>query len=186
MIHKMQCNSATPAMQAGLTKRVMRIEDIVNLALIEAPKKEGLIKRKSIAAASGGKYSSSDLSSGSALNTGVYNFLNSQSYNSWFSHELAHIIDYETMSDFKFFRFTLRYIFNLKFRFFVEKRINAFACNNGFAWSYLGYGEDFFRWIAHTRNTRDILSSTIVLIGKISKNPPKNKELLKLFMFMNL
>ena len=31
--------SITPAMQAGLTKRVMSIEDIANLAAIEAPKK---------------------------------------------------------------------------------------------------------------------------------------------------
>ena len=38
--------SITPAMQAGLTKRVMSIEDIANLAMIEAPKKRGTYKRK--------------------------------------------------------------------------------------------------------------------------------------------
>ena len=33
--------SVTPAMQAGIAKRVMSIEDIANLAPIEAPKKRG-------------------------------------------------------------------------------------------------------------------------------------------------
>jgi len=33
--------SVTPAMQAGLTKRVMKIEDIANLVKIEAPQKRG-------------------------------------------------------------------------------------------------------------------------------------------------
>lgn len=36
----------TPAMQAGLTKRPMTIEDIVNLAPIEAPNKRGTYKKK--------------------------------------------------------------------------------------------------------------------------------------------
>jgi IS1 family transposase len=35
----------TPAMEAGLTKRVMSIEDIANLAVIEAPKKRGNYKK---------------------------------------------------------------------------------------------------------------------------------------------
>ena len=38
--------SITPAMQAGLTKRVMGIEDIANLATIEAPKTRGYYKQK--------------------------------------------------------------------------------------------------------------------------------------------
>lgn len=38
--------SITPAMQAGLTKRVMSIEDIANLAIIEAPKKRGSYKKQ--------------------------------------------------------------------------------------------------------------------------------------------
>ena len=38
--------SVTPAMQAGLTKRVMSVEDIANLATIEAPKKRGAYKKK--------------------------------------------------------------------------------------------------------------------------------------------
>ena len=33
-------------MQAGLTKRVMSVEDIANLASIEAPKKRGSYKKK--------------------------------------------------------------------------------------------------------------------------------------------
>ena len=37
--------SVTPAMQAGLTKRVMSIEDICMLADIEAPKKRGSYKK---------------------------------------------------------------------------------------------------------------------------------------------
>lgn len=36
----------TPAMQAGLTKKPMSIEDIANLALVEAPKKRGVYKKK--------------------------------------------------------------------------------------------------------------------------------------------
>ncbi len=32
-------------MQAGLEKRVMSLEDIVNLVPVEAPKKEGLIRK---------------------------------------------------------------------------------------------------------------------------------------------
>ena len=34
-----------PAMQAGLIKRLMTIEDIVNLVEIEAPKKRGVYKK---------------------------------------------------------------------------------------------------------------------------------------------
>lgn len=36
--------SVTPAMQASLTKRVMSIEDIANLAPINAPQKRGTYK----------------------------------------------------------------------------------------------------------------------------------------------
>lgn len=38
--------SVTPAMQAGLTKRVMKVEDIAMLADIEAPKKRGTYKKQ--------------------------------------------------------------------------------------------------------------------------------------------
>ena len=38
--------SITPTTQAGLTKRVMTIEDIANLAAIEAPKKRGSDKQR--------------------------------------------------------------------------------------------------------------------------------------------
>ena len=37
--------SVTPAMQADLTKRVMSVEDIVNLAAIQPPKKRGSYKK---------------------------------------------------------------------------------------------------------------------------------------------
>ncbi|HEY1017747.1 MAG TPA: DDE-type integrase/transposase/recombinase [Sediminibacterium sp.] len=40
--------SVTPAMQAGLTKKPITIEDIVNLAPIEAPKERGLYKKNII------------------------------------------------------------------------------------------------------------------------------------------
>lgn len=38
--------SVTPAMQAGLTKSVMKIQDIANLAQIEAPKTRGKYKKE--------------------------------------------------------------------------------------------------------------------------------------------
>ena len=38
--------SVTPAMQAGLTKRVMSIEEIAMLADIQAPKERGSYKKK--------------------------------------------------------------------------------------------------------------------------------------------
>lgn len=41
-----QSLSVTPAMQAGLTKKPMTIEDIANLVAIEAPKKRGSYKRR--------------------------------------------------------------------------------------------------------------------------------------------
>ena len=40
--------SVTPAMQAGLTKRVMKLEDIAMLADIKAPKERGSYKKKEI------------------------------------------------------------------------------------------------------------------------------------------
>ena len=51
----------------------------------------------------------------------------------WFGHELAHIVDYEKMSQLQLLLFAIRYIFDLRFRFKVEKRINTYAVNNGFA-----------------------------------------------------
>ena len=38
--------SITPAMQAGLTKKPMTIEDIANLVVVEAPKERGKYKKK--------------------------------------------------------------------------------------------------------------------------------------------
>ena len=51
----------------------------------------------------------------------------------WFAHELAHIIEYEKMSNRGLLIFLIKYTLNPKFRFIVEKRINAYAVNNGFA-----------------------------------------------------
>jgi len=61
----------------------------------------------------------------------------------WFGHELAHIIDYETMSNSKILIFIIRYIIDLKFRFSVERRINAYTCNNGFAKELLAAWKKF-------------------------------------------
>lgn len=61
----------------------------------------------------------------------------------WFGHELAHVVEYETMSNKKLRIFVLRYAFDLKFRFNVEKRTNAFACNNGFAYELLDLWKKF-------------------------------------------
>ncbi|MCA9353144.1 hypothetical protein KC901_03095 [Patescibacteria group bacterium] len=51
----------------------------------------------------------------------------------WFGHELAHIVDYENMSQCKLLLFFPRYIFDWKFRSIVEKRANVVACDHGFA-----------------------------------------------------
>ena len=61
----------------------------------------------------------------------------------WYGHELAHIIDYETMSNFELLVFTLRYMVDLKFRFSVEKRINVFTSNNGLAKELFGVWKNF-------------------------------------------
>ena len=51
----------------------------------------------------------------------------------WFAHELAHIVEYEKMSNWNLLIFLIKYTFSLEFRFMVEKRVNAYAANNGFA-----------------------------------------------------
>ena len=61
----------------------------------------------------------------------------------WYGHELAHIIDYETMSFSRLLMFTLRYVFDIKFRFSVERRVNAFCYNNGFAKELFGVWKKF-------------------------------------------
>jgi hypothetical protein len=61
----------------------------------------------------------------------------------WFGHELAHIIDYEAMSNFELLVFAFKYLFDLKFRFSVEKRINAFTYNNGFSQELFGVWKKF-------------------------------------------
>jgi hypothetical protein len=69
--------------------------------------------------------------------------LSEEDVTGWFGHELAHIIDYETMSGSKLVPFILRYLFNINFRFSVEKRINAYACNNGFSKELFGVWKKF-------------------------------------------
>lgn len=61
----------------------------------------------------------------------------------WFGHELAHVVEYDSMSNFELFLFTIKYLFNPKFRFSVEKRINAFTCNNGFVTELFGVWKKF-------------------------------------------
>lgn len=61
----------------------------------------------------------------------------------WIAHELAHIIDYETMSNTRFIFFVLRYLFDLSFRSRVEKRTNVFTVNHGFAKELFGVWKKF-------------------------------------------
>ncbi len=63
----------------------------------------------------------------------VLSILSEDDVKAWFGHELAHIVEYEQMSNPKLFLFAFRYIFDVKFRFSVEKRVNTFAVNHGFA-----------------------------------------------------
>lgn len=63
----------------------------------------------------------------------LFSELDDSNIMAWFAHELAHIIEYKKMSNWKLFTFLIKYTFNLKFRFIVEKRVNAYAANNGFA-----------------------------------------------------
>ncbi len=51
----------------------------------------------------------------------------------WFGHELAHIVEYEKLTNLNLFVFAVKYLFDSKFRYFVERSTNAFAFNNGFA-----------------------------------------------------
>lgn len=66
--------------------------------------------------------------------------LDESNITAWFAHELAHIIEYEKMSTWILFIFLIKYTFSLKYRFMVEKRVNAYAANNGFA------NEMFITW----------------------------------------
>ncbi len=61
----------------------------------------------------------------------------------WFAHELAHIIEYKKMSNGELLVFIIRYAFNPKFRFAVEKRVNAYAANNGFAFEMFAIWKKF-------------------------------------------
>lgn len=50
---------------------------------------------------------------------------------------------YEKMSNLKLLLFILRYMLDAKFRFSVEKRVSAFAFNNGFAKELFGACKKF-------------------------------------------
>lgn len=65
-------------------------------------------------------------------NKNILSKLSEEDICGWFGHELAHIVDYETMSNSELLVFSLRYIFDTGFRFSVERRINVYACNSGF------------------------------------------------------
>ncbi|MES2930502.1 MAG: hypothetical protein V4665_01830 [Patescibacteria group bacterium] len=73
----------------------------------------------------------------------LFSMLSDNDILAWFGHELAHIVDYETMSRSKFLIFSLRYLVDLTFRFSVERRITVFACNNEFAEELLGAWKKF-------------------------------------------
>lgn len=93
--------------------------------------------------------------------TALLSELDETNITAWLAHELAHIIEYEKMSNWELFIFLIRYIFSLKFRFVVEKRVNAYAANNGFA------NEMFTTW-------KKFLSLENVLNSKYKKYVVKN------------
>lgn len=62
----------------------------------------------------------------------------------WFSHELAHIVDYETMSRTAFVMFVFKYLLNPNFRYTTERRINTFAYNYGFAREFFNAAKVFY------------------------------------------
>ena len=61
----------------------------------------------------------------------------------WFAHELAHVIEYESMSNFELLAFAIKYTAWPKFRFAVERRVNAYTANNGFAEELVGVWQKF-------------------------------------------
>lgn len=72
----------------------------------------------------------------------------------WFGHELAHIIDYQTMSLPNLLTFAFKYLFDFKFRFSVERRINAFCYNSGFAMELYGVWKKFLSMPIVNKNYR--------------------------------
>ncbi len=50
----------------------------------------------------------------------IFSKLSEEDVTGWFGHELAHVIDYETMSNSKLLIFILRYLLDFRFRFSVE------------------------------------------------------------------
>lgn len=67
-----------------------------------------------------------------------------EDFKGWFSHELAHIVDYETMSRAAFVRFVFKYLLNPNFRYATERRINTFAYNYGFAREFFNAAKVFY------------------------------------------
>jgi len=77
------------------------------------------------------------------LRKDIVSVLSEEDLIGWFGHELAHIIGYEALSNSELLAFAFKYIFNLKFRFSVEKRVNTFTCNNGFSRELFGVWKKF-------------------------------------------
>lgn len=73
----------------------------------------------------------------------LFSKLDEKNITGWFAHELAHIIEYEKMSNWSLSKFTVKYVFNRSFRTMVEKRVNAFASNNGFYEEMFGVWKKF-------------------------------------------
>ncbi|MCA9351329.1 hypothetical protein KC929_00945 [Patescibacteria group bacterium] len=82
-----------------------------------------------------------------AVNTnkfdGILSQLSEDDLVGWFAHELGHIVEYNEMSNRKFIFFVIQYLFDIRFRFLVERRVNALTVNSGFAKELIGAWEKF-------------------------------------------
>ena len=97
----------------------------------------------------------------------------------WFGHEFAHVVEYEKMSNSKLFLFILRYIFDIKFRFFVERRVNVFAFNNGFAKELVGVGKKFLSVYSANSKYRKYIENYFPRwedIKEVAQNQGLNKQ----------
>jgi len=61
----------------------------------------------------------------------------------WFGHELAHIVEYSQMTKRELLWFFIKYVFNTRFRFSVERRVNVLACKHGFMQELIGVWQKF-------------------------------------------
>ena len=82
-----------------------------------------------------------------AVNTnkfdGILSQLSEDDLVGWFGHELGHIVEYNEMTNREFIFFVIRYLFDVRFRFLVERRVNALTVNSGFAKELIGAWETF-------------------------------------------